>query len=692
MTTPGARPTGDRVPRRPLGLPPWSGWALAVGLPLLVTAVVWRVDDPGYRLGTAFIAAVAVVAALAGTGPGIVATTVGGLGFWYAVTPPDNDWSLRWPEGPVSLITFVGCCGVIVAVSHQRDVQARRRAAYQRRYRRLSDIGLLGVIFWEIDGRVTGANDAFLEMIGYTRADLEAGRIDWVALTPAEYHPIDAAKVEELAAAGYHEPYEKQYVRKDGSRVAVMVGTAFFEDSDREGISYVVDITERWRLEQEREELLASERRALAEAEAATRRLRVVAAASARLMANLEPERVLREVADVVVPELADVAAVFVPEGGLLRRARVVNARHPQLGEVLSTRFPVTVGSDSPVAQAFRTGRSVEVPAEVSRAKMPRDHGPEYEAAVAAMGVRGSVAIPLRVANDVLGVLTISGTEERGELEPDAVLAAEQIAERAAVALQKAQSFAEERRIATLMQRALLPDSTRSIAGHEVGTCYVPAAVGREIGGDWWDVLHLPEGRVGLIVGDVSGHGVHVAPSMAKLRHSIDGVLMHGASPAEAVTAASRLLEANRPGSYATAFVSVYDPGTHHLTYSRAGHPPPLVLVGDDVRQLDHPGGTLLGINSATRDQTTVELPDDFELIAFTDGLVEEPGLDYDDGVARLVRAARALPAALAGQPRAERLVADVVGTTGRDDVCVVMVRPGPPGGAATAAGALPSP
>src|SRR5690606_28079110 len=112
--------------------------------------------------------------------------------------------------------------------------------------------------------------------------------------------------------------------------------------------------------------------------------------------------------------------------------------------------------------------------------------------------------------------------------------AAHGIADRAAVALQKAQNFAEERRIATLMQQALLPDSRRTIAGHEVGTCYVPAAVGRAVGGDWWDVLGLPAGRVGIVVGDVSGHGVHVAPSMAKLRHSIDGVLMHGATPAEA--------------------------------------------------------------------------------------------------------------------------------------------------------------
>ena len=131
------------------------------------------------------------------------------------------------------------------------------------------------------------------------------------------------------------------------------------------------------------------------------------------------------------------------------------------------------------------------------------------------------------------------------------------------------------------------------------------------------------------------------------------------------MTAASRLLETNRPGSYASAFVSVYDPATRELVYSRAGHPPPLLVLDDDVVHLDHPGGTLLGINVAERSQDTVTLPDDFELVAFTDGLVEEPGLSYDDGVDRLIAAVRALPPRVSGQRRAERLVAEVIGTTG---------------------------
>lgn len=668
----------DRSDGAPHLVEPWAGHLLGVLIPAVITAFIVVVDDPGYRLGPVFIAAVAVVAAVAGARPAVTATVVGFFGFWYAVAPTANSFAFEWPEGPLSLLTYVFCCALVVFVGHQRDEQARRRLASQRRYQRLSDIGLLGVLFWRTDGRVTEANDAFLAMIGWSRDDLEAGRIDWRALTPEEYHGLDAAKLAELEIEGFHEPYEKEYVRKDGTRMAVLVGTALLEGEEAEGITFAVDVTQRWRLEEEREALRSSEQRALAEAESARHTLQVVLAASSRLMRHDDPEAVVDELVDVLAPELADVVAVFVPEGDLLRRARVVDSRHPELGQVLSSRFPVIVGSESPIAEAFRTGRTVEVDPEASARRIPTDQGPEYEAIVAGMAITGSVIIPLRVGNAVLGVMSLSGTEERGPLAPESVVAAHGIADRAAVALQKAQNFAEERRIATLMQQALLPDSRRTIAGHEVGTCYVPAAVGRAVGGDWWDVLGLPAGRVGIVVGDVSGHGVHVAPSMAKLRHSIDGVLMHGATPAEAVRAASHLLEVNRPGSYATAFVSVYDPHTRELVYSRAGHPPPVLLLDDEVVHLDHPGGTLLGLNTADRDQTTVVLPSRFELVAFTDGLVEEPGLDYDVGVDRLIDAVRALPPTLSGQQRAERLVADVVGTSGRDDVCVVMMRPCP--------------
>ena len=669
---------GSRSRRRGRrALPPGLRYPLAVVLPALVTMVVIGLDNPDYRVGTAFIAAVAVVAALAGTTSAIVATGVATIGFWYSVAPPSSSFEVVWPQTPVSVATFLFSCTAVVVIVNQRDRAARRAAAAGRRYRRLADLGLIGIIFWELDGPITGANDSFLEMVGYTRQELLDGLIDWKRMTPPEYLASDAEKVQELVTNGFHAPYEKEYLRKDGGRVPVLVGTAFLEGSEHEGISFILDMTERWRLEREREALLASERRALLAAEAATRRLQVVASASARLMAELAPDEVVRQLAAVVVPELADMASIWLPDDDArLERVITLHATHTELAEVLTRRYPVAARSDSPIAECYRRGRTIDVPDMSIRGTLPVEHAAEYEQAIRALHLTAGVLVPIKVGTEVLGVLTLSGTVGRGPLQPGAVLAAEQIAERAAVALQKARSFAEEREIATLMQRALLPDGQRSVEGHEVATCYMPAAVGREVGGDWWDVLRLPDGRVALIVGDVSGHGVHVAPSMAKLRHSIDGVLTHGASPAEAVTAASRLLEVNRPGSYATAFVSVFDPASRELVYSRAGHPPPLLVLADEVVSLDHPGGTLLGLNMAERSDTTITLPEDFELVAFTDGLIEEPGLAYDDGVDRLVRAVRALPHDLVGQERAERLVADIIGTSGRDDVCVVMVRP----------------
>lgn len=664
------------APRRGQILPGRVGYAIAVLLPLAVALVVNGLDNPSYRIGSAFFATIAVVAAVGGAGPALVAGLTSTVGFWFYSLAPTRSFRLQLPEGAVSLVVFLLSVGLILWVTWQRDHAAERTRMSERRYRRLADTGLIGVIFWSIEGPITGANDAFLSMVDYTQSDLDDGRVDWRKLTPPDYDVADETKVAELKAKGFHEPYQKEYLRKDGTRVPVLVGTAFLEGSESEGVSYVLDLSERVRMEGEREALLVSERDARRDAETANRRLELIASASVSLMAAVEPHEVVERLAAAVVPELGDVASVFVPEGDLLHRQCTIHHTRPDLADALARRYPVVPASDSPVAEAFRSGRTcaIDVADERRSAQSPNS---AFTAAVDQMRLADGAAIPLRTGTDVIGVLALTGTVDR-PLQPGAVRVAETIAERAAMALQKAQSFAAERQVATLMQRALLPDGDRTIPGHDVGTCYVPAAVDREIGGDWWDIVALRDGRVAIVVGDVSGHGVHLAPSMAKMRHSISGVLTHGASPAEAATAASHLLRVSRPGAYATAFIAVYDPVTRELEYSRAGHPPALVLSDGVLLELDHPGGTLLGLDVAERRQTTVRLPERFELIAFTDGLVETPGISYDDGVRHLVDAARSLPDDVYGQERAEILVASVIGTSdtpSRDDVCVVMVR-----------------
>jgi len=132
-------------------------------------------------------------------------------------------------------------------VSIERDVTEEKKN--EARFRLLVESNAQGVMFWNTKGEISGANDTFLRLTGYTREDLDAKRIDWIALTPIEYAAIDRRALEELAANGSCTPYEKEYIRKDGSRVSILLGAAVFEDRPNEGVAFVVDLTERKKLE-----------------------------------------------------------------------------------------------------------------------------------------------------------------------------------------------------------------------------------------------------------------------------------------------------------------------------------------------------------------------------------------------------------------------------------------------------------
>ncbi len=128
-----------------------------------------------------------------------------------------------------------------------RDITERKRK--DARFRRLVDSNAQGIIFWNTKGDITGCNDAFLNSVGYTRDDQEAGRLSWADMTPTNYTERDRLYVERLNIGGGAAPYEKEYIRKDGSHVPVLIGAALFEDSPQEGVCFVVDLTEPKKLE-----------------------------------------------------------------------------------------------------------------------------------------------------------------------------------------------------------------------------------------------------------------------------------------------------------------------------------------------------------------------------------------------------------------------------------------------------------
>jgi PAS domain S-box-containing protein len=133
--------------------------------------------------------------------------------------------------------------GVCTDITEQKRIESR--------FRRLVDSNVQGVFFWNTNGETTGANDAFLRMIGYSRQDLDAGLIRWADMTPPELAEQDRRALSELAATGVCEPFEKEFIRRDGSRVPVLMGPATFEDNHDEGFCFVLDLSERKKLEQQ---------------------------------------------------------------------------------------------------------------------------------------------------------------------------------------------------------------------------------------------------------------------------------------------------------------------------------------------------------------------------------------------------------------------------------------------------------
>ncbi len=155
---------------------------------------------------------------------------------------------LIWLEGQSSPVREPN--GDITWHGYVQDVTGRKRAEEQlriseARYRAFFNSGLIGVICWDIGGAITDANNRFLKMLGYNRHDLEAGRIDWREITPPEFQEIDQTVQESIRARGATQPFEKEYFRKDGTRLPVLLAAAALDETHRDGVAFVLDLSER---------------------------------------------------------------------------------------------------------------------------------------------------------------------------------------------------------------------------------------------------------------------------------------------------------------------------------------------------------------------------------------------------------------------------------------------------------------
>jgi anti-sigma regulatory factor (Ser/Thr protein kinase) len=251
----------------------------------------------------------------------------------------------------------------------------------------------------------------------------------------------------------------------------------------------------------------------------------------------------------------------------------------------------------------------------------------------------------------------------------------EELARRASVTILNARDFAQERRVADLLQSTSLPPELPQFPGLRFHACYEAGKSDVQVGGDWYDALGLSDGRILILIGDVLGSGVEAAIIMASLRHIIRGAVQKDPKPSAVIEAADRALQMEHPQHYATAFVGIFDPISMLLRYACAGHPPPLLYRPDGaIAELTGARGLPLGLREMTppEPEAIVDVPLGSLLVLYTDGLTEATH-DLHEGEQRLFDAVG--DAAVRESGNVARAIQNAVLREGsRDNVAVLVL------------------
>jgi serine phosphatase RsbU (regulator of sigma subunit) len=237
-----------------------------------------------------------------------------------------------------------------------------------------------------------------------------------------------------------------------------------------------------------------------------------------------------------------------------------------------------------------------------------------------------------------------------------------------------AEALAQERHVTLELQRAILPlhDKPFDLPGLRAVVRYLPASRDSRVGGDWYITAEMPGGHVLIAIGDVGGHGLPAAAGMARLRGALAGLAITGSPPERLLGWLNDLVHHVDPEHTASVIAGYFEPRSRTLTWAQAGHPPPLLVRGDQAHPLTPPAGILLGAGKDGYETALLRLETGDLLLLYSDGLIERRDRSLEEGLVTLTRAA----AGISDPERVITAVLDALGSTDpEDDTCLVALR-----------------
>ncbi len=690
-----ARKPGSGLETTRAQLPGYVVAVLAVGLALLAKLLL----DPLIEEETPFLlflGAVMVGAWFGGLGPGLLATALAVLTADYFFLSPTYTFLLDDFGQVLRLALFVlegSFISVLVATmrsarrqSEARTLQSRRDQEdllrSEERFRATFEQAAVGIAHVGFGGEWLRVNQKLCHIVGYTREELLERTFQDIT------HPDDLQEDLDLFVplmAGEISTYsmEKRYLHKDGSTVWInLTVSAAYDGKGKPSycISVIEDVTRRKRVEEAQ---------------------RFLAQVGTTLSSSLDYRTTLAGVARLAVPHLADWCVVDVCEDdGFLDRVAVAH-QDPEkvaLAHELQERYPPDPDSSYGVARVLHTGRP-ELVAEIPEPLLEEAaHDAEHREILQDLGLESYLVVPLVARGRTLGTITLVSAESGRRYGPDDLELAEELARRAALAVDNARLYRERSETARALQGSLLPSGLPDVPGVEVGLRYLPAGEA-DVGGDFYDVFDTtvrcregspePSGPSswGVVIGDVCGKGAEAAAVLALARYTVRAVAMHEKCPTEILAGLNEAMLRQRREhddhkfctvAYARLEADDAERGAK-VSLSLGGHPAPVLLeVGGSTRRVGEPGRALGVFDDPGLTPQEARLAPGDALVFYTDGVTEARSPDGaffgEERLLSLLRACAGYDASTLAA-RVESAVLDFQENASRDDMAVLVLR-----------------